>query len=263
MRLCGGSGGAGLERQSAGQPRRGSTDRDGDIGTREIGTGGANVRHPQPPVGQPHREREEVGLEGGCSGVPAEGGGLGGTQSSTPPRCRSTAPGGPALPSAAPVKEEGLKVCACAKSTAEPSVRARSRRAAHGATLAEVGALLAFISLAAGNTHRAIHGKETLYTECPYKYFQCTLYTRVMETFHVSARSLGVPVLSCRMAPSRAGAPLLSCSASGQPGRSGTHGMEALCMAAGLQPDGTVTLHRQTDTDGPQSVLCPSGKQWG
>lgn len=57
-------------------------------------------------------------------------------------------------------------------------------------------ALLAFISLVADNTHRATHGKETVYTECPYKYFQCTFYTQVTETFHSSVQSLEVPAFS-------------------------------------------------------------------
>lgn len=57
-------------------------------------------------------------------------------------------------------------------------------------------ALLAFISLAADNTHRATYGKGTVYTECPYKYFQCTFYTQVTETFHSSVQSLEVPAFS-------------------------------------------------------------------
>lgn len=90
------------------------------------------------------------------------------------------------------------------------------------------------------------------YIQCPYKYFQCTFYTQVTETFHSSIQSLGVPALSCRLGPKpRGDARLLS---SAQPetsparaaaGASGDALMETLCMALGLEPGGTVTL--QTD----------------
>lgn len=114
-------------------------------------------------------------------------------------------------------------------------------------------ALLAFISLAADNTHTATHGKETVYTECPYKYFQCTFYTQVTETFHSSVQSLGVPALSCRLGPKpKEGAHLLSPLAQPEtsPAWAAAGGsrdalMETLCMALGLEPGRTVTL--QTD----------------
>lgn len=104
-------------------------------------------------------------------------------------------------------------------------------------------ALLSFISLAAGNTHRATHGKETVYTECPYKYFQCTFYTQVTETFHSSVQSLWVPALSCRLGPKPKGdAHLLSPLAQPETspawaaaGASGDALMETLCMALGLE----------------------------
>lgn len=133
-------------------------------------------------------------------------------------------------------------------------------------------ALLAFISLAAGNTHRATHGKEPVYTECPYKYFQCTFYTRVTETFHSSAQSLGVPALSCRLGPKPRGAaqlpsPLLS-SPLAQPetspawaaaGASGDALVETLCMALGLEPGRTVTLQTDRHSWGSRvTILFPS-----
>lgn len=112
---------------------------------------------------------------------------------------------------------------------------------------------MVFISLAADNTHRATHGEETVYTECPYKYFQCTFYTQVTETFHSSVQSLGVPALSCRLGPKPKGDACLH-SLLAQPetspawaaaGASGDALMETLCMALGLEPGRTVTL--QTD----------------
>lgn len=126
-------------------------------------------------------------------------------------------------------------------------------------------ALLVFISLAADNTHRATHGEETVYTECPYKYFQCTFYTQVTETFHSSVQSLGVPALSCRLGPKPKGDARLH-SHLAQPetspawaaaGASRDALMETLCMALGLEPGRTVTLQTDRHSWGSQGGHPP------
>lgn len=132
---------------------------------------------------------------------------------------------------------------------------------------------MAFISFAAGNTHRAIHGKETVYTECPYKYFQCTFYTRVMETFHSSVQSLGNSSAQLQAWPKNKGdAHLLSPLAQPESspawaaaGASGDVLLETLCMALGLEPGGTVTLQTDRHSWGAQgdNPLALLGHQGG
>lgn len=129
-------------------------------------------------------------------------------------------------------------------------------KAAHGKLAWQEGgvALLAFISLAADNTHGATHGKETVYTECPYKYFQCTFYTQVTETFYSSVQSLGVPVPSCRLGPKPNGdARLLSPLAQPETspawaaaGASGMLGWRLCVWLWGLNRGRRLTTDRQT-----------------